>query len=84
MAGTRGAAEASALTKVELKKLQGHLRKLFGNKTIEVRARQRAADAAEFYVGEEFVGVVSKVLDEGETSYELSISILDFDLEEDA
>ncbi|MFN3745418.1 MAG: DUF3126 family protein [Hyphomicrobiaceae bacterium] len=84
MAGTRGAAKASALTKGELQKLQAHLRKLFGNKTIELRARQRAADAAEFYVGEEFVGVVSKELEEGETSYQLSISILDFDLEEDA
>jgi len=84
-AGPRGgASKESALTKPELEKLQGHLRKLFGNKTIEVRARQRAADAAEFYVGEEFVGVISKTLDEGETSYEVSMSILDYDLEEGA
>jgi len=82
-AGPRGGApKASALTKPELDKLQAHLRKLFGNKAIEVRARQRAADAAELYVGEEFVGVLSKTLDEGETSYEVSMSILEIDLDE--
>ena len=83
-AGPKGASKESELTKPELDKLQVHLRKLFANKTIEVRARQRAADAAELYVGGEFVGVLSKVLEEGETSYEVSMSILDYDLEEGA
>jgi hypothetical protein len=83
-AGPRGASSANALTKPELDKLQVYLRKMLANKTVEVRARQRAADAAELYVGGEFVGVVSKVLDDGETSYEISMSILDYDLEEDA
>lgn len=81
-AGPRGgASKDGALTKPELDKLQVYLRKMLGNKTIEVRARQRAADAAEIYVGGEFVGVVSKAMDEGETSYEVSISVLDIDLE---
>lgn len=79
-----GASKSNALAKPELDKLQVYLRKVLANKTVEVRARQRAADAAELYVGGEFLGVVSKVLDDGETSYEVSMSILDYDLEEDA
>jgi hypothetical protein len=60
------------------------LRKVLANKTVEVRARQRAVDAAEVYVGGEFVAVVSKDIEDGDTCYQLSMSILEFDLEEDA
>jgi hypothetical protein len=79
-----GASKSNALAKPELDKLQVYLRKVLANKTVEVRARQRAADAAELYVGGEFVGVVSKDLEDGETSYQVSMTILDYDLEEDA
>jgi hypothetical protein len=84
MAGTRGVAKANALTKGELDKLQVYLRKVLSNKTVEVRARQRAVDAAEVYVGGEFLAVVSKDIEDGETCYQLSMTILDYDLEEDA
>jgi hypothetical protein len=83
-AGPKGASKSNALTKPELDKLQVYLRKMLANKTVEVRARQRAVDAAELYVGGEFVGVVSKDIDEGETSYQVSMTVLDYDLEEDA
>ncbi len=83
-AGPKGASKASELTKPELDKLQVYLRKVLSNKSVEVRARQRAVDAAEVYVGGEFLAVVSKDIEEGETSYQLSMSILDIDLEEEA
>jgi hypothetical protein len=83
-AGPKGASKSNALTKPELDKLQVYLRKVLSNKSVEVRARQRAVDAAEVYVGGEFLAVVSKDIDEGETCYQLSMSILDIDLEEDA
>lgn len=83
-AGPKGASKSNALAKPELDKLQGYLRKMFANTTVEVRARQRAADAAELYVGGEFVGVVSKDIEDGETSYQVSMTILDYDLEEGA
>jgi hypothetical protein len=84
-AGPRGgASKANALTKPELQKLQVYLRKVLANKTVEVRARERAVDAAEVYVGGEFVAVVSKDIEDGDTCYQLSMSILEFDLEEDA
>jgi hypothetical protein len=81
MAVGKGAPNSGALAKEELDKLQGYLRKVFANKTIEVRARQRAVDAAEFYVGGEFLGIVSKEMDEGEVSYQLTLSILELDLD---
>lgn len=83
-AGPKGASKTNALTKPELDKLQVYLRKMLANKTVEVRARQRAVDAAELYIGGEFVGVVSKDLDDGETCYQVSMTVLDYDLEEDA
>lgn len=83
-AGPKGSApKAGALTKPELDKLQGYLRKVLSNKSVEVRARQRAVDAAEVYVGGEFLAVVSKDLEDGETCYQLSMTILDIDLEGD-
>ncbi|MBN9259845.1 MAG: DUF3126 family protein [Hyphomicrobium sp.] len=83
-AGPKGASKANALTKPELDKLQAYLRKVLSNKSVEVRARQRAVDAAEVYVGGEFLAVVSKDLEDGETCYQLSMTILDIDLEEGA
>ena len=84
MAVDRGAAKGNALTKDEVGKLQNYLRKVLANKTVEVRARERAVDAAEVYVGGEFVALVSKDIEDGETSYQLTMSILDYDLEDEA
>jgi hypothetical protein len=71
------------MTPAELKTVESYLRKLFANKTIEVRGRQKAADAAEVYVGNEFVGVMSKDIEDGDTCFQFSMSILDIDLEQD-
>ena len=84
MAESTGASKGNALTKIETGKLQAYLRKVLANKTVEVRARERAGDAAEVYVGGEFVALVSKDVEDGETSYQLAMSILDYDLEDDA
>ncbi len=83
MAEGKGGGKGSVLSKDEIGKLQVYLRKVLANKSVEVRARQRAGDAAEVYISGEFVALVSKSLDEGETSYELSMSILDYDLDDD-
>ena len=84
MAEGKGSPKGAALTKDELGKLQTYLRKTLANRSVEVRARQRAVDAAEVYVGGEFLAVVSKDIEDGETCYQLSMTILDYDLEEDA
>lgn len=70
-------------TPQETKKLEAYLRKLFANRSIEVRARAKAADAVEMYVGDEFVGVISKDTEDGEVCYQISMTVLDIDLEQE-
>lgn len=64
----------------ELKKLDAYFKRLFQNPKLIVRARPRIKDSCELYLDDEFLGVISKIEDEGETSYDLSMSILDIDL----
>ena len=70
------------MNKTEIDKLTRYFRRTFGNPVIIVRARPKLNDSAELYVGEEFLGIISRIEDEGETSYDLSMSILDIDLED--
>jgi len=74
-------AKPQPVTPAELKRVEAYLRKTFGARTIEVRGRQRAADAAEVYVGDEFIGVISKDTEDGDLCYQFSMTILDIDLE---
>lgn len=66
----------------ELTLLTKYFRKTFDNPSLAVKARPKIKDSAELYLGEEFLGIVTKIEDEGEVSFDLSMSILDFDLEE--
>lgn len=70
------------MTSEELTKLTRFFQKTFGNGELAVKPRPRIQDSAELYAGEEFLGVVTKIEDEGEVSYDLSMSILDIDLED--
>ena len=74
--------EDNPLNATELQKLSRYLQTLFQNPAVAVKARPKLTDSAELYVGDEFVGIVSKIVDEGETSYDVSMSILDIDLED--
>ncbi|MFZ2101771.1 MAG: DUF3126 family protein [Oricola sp.] len=70
------------MTSEELSKLTRFFKKTFDNASLAVKPRPRIADSAELYAGEEFLGVVTRIEDEGEVSYDLSMSILDIDLED--
>ena len=52
------------------------------NPELVVQCRNRPDECAEIHIGDECLGVVSKIIDEGETSYSFEITILDIDLEE--
>lgn len=69
-----------AVTPEELKRVEAYLRKTFGTPAIKVKGRQKAADAAEVYIGDEFLGVVSKDTEDGDLCYQFSMTILDIDL----
>ena len=75
-------AKQQTVSASELKNVEAYLRRLFGNKTIEIRGRQKAADAAEVYVDKEFVGVIAKDTEDGDTCFQFSMTILDIDLEQ--
>ena len=66
----------------EIRKLEAYLKKLFKGSDISVRALPRKKDSVEVYVGDEFVGLISKDTDEGETSYHVTMTILDIDLDQ--
>jgi hypothetical protein len=47
-----------------------------------VRARPQKKDSGEVYIGDEFIGIIFRDEEDGELSYNFSMAILDFDLEE--
>jgi hypothetical protein len=63
-------------------RVQSYLRKVFGTKTLSVRARPKIKDSAEVYVGDEFVGTLTRDEEEGELCYQFQMAILELDLEE--
>jgi hypothetical protein len=69
------------LKKDELAKLQAYLRKTFGTPTLEVKAQPKKDDMAEIFIQGEFVAALYREVEDGETSYQLQMAILDMDLE---
>ena len=69
------------MTRDEILKLENYLQKTFQLQTIQVRQRPQKDDSAEVYIGDEFIGVLFRDEDEGETAYQLQMAILDFDLQ---
>jgi hypothetical protein len=70
------------MDKEELARLQAYLRKTFGTPNLEVRARPKKTDSAEVFIGDEFIAVLFREEEDGETSYQFQMAILDLDLEE--
>jgi Protein of unknown function (DUF3126) len=60
----------------DLRKLDGHLKGVFGNAKIRVVARPKKDDSAEVYIGDQFVGVL---FDDGGRSV-FQMAILEDDL----
>ena len=63
----------------EIRKIEAYLRKLFGNQNIRIQPLTKKGDAAEVYLGEESIGIVSPDEDEGD--YNFHMAILGVDLE---
>jgi hypothetical protein len=68
------------MTTLEAAKLQGFLQTKL-NPNLTVQCRNRPDECAEIHIGDECMGVVAKIIDEGETSYAFEITILDIDLD---
>ena len=65
----------------ELKKVEAYLRRVFSNDSISVKARPRKDDSAEVFIGDEFIGVIYRDDEDGDTSYNFNMAILDIDLD---
>lgn len=66
----------------ELIKVQAYLRDTFKNPALAVRPRAQTPDSIEILLNGEFLGLVYKTVEDGETSYDFNMSILDIDLPE--
>jgi hypothetical protein len=67
--------------KEELARLQTYLRKTFSTPALDVRAQPKKDDMAEVFINNEFVAALYREEEDGETSYQLQMAILDMDLE---
>jgi len=74
----------SRISNEETLKLQKFLNTKFGHKGIAVRTRAQAPDSVEVLLDGEFIGVIYKDEDEGETGFTFNMAILDIDLDEEA
>jgi hypothetical protein len=68
-----------ALTRSEIWRLEKYLRNLFRLDTITILERPQP-DSVEVHVGGEFIGVIFKDEEDGETSYAFNMAILEMDL----
>ncbi len=65
----------------EVSKIQAYLKKTFKTDGFALKMREKAKDSVEVLLNGEFIGVVYKIIDEGETSYDFNMTILDIDLD---
>ena len=65
----------------DLKRVETHLKRTFNTGGIIVKARPKAPDSAEVYVGDEFIGIVFEDEDEA-GSFMFEMAILAEDLPE--
>ena len=70
------------MDKTELAKLQAYLRAKLGNPGFKVVARPRKKDSAEVYIGDEYIGIISRDDEDGEVSWNFDMAILEVDLDE--
>jgi hypothetical protein len=70
------------LTRSEIWRIEKYLRSLFRLDTITLLERPKQADSVEVHVGGEFIGVIFKDEEDGETTYAFQMAILEMDLPE--
>ena len=66
----------------EISRLQNYMAGKFKNTGFAMKMREKAKDSVEVLLNGEFIGVIYKDEDEGETSYDFNMAILDIDLDQ--
>lgn len=70
----------STFSKPEVARLQKYLQDKFANKGLTLVERKETKDSVEVAIAGEFVGVIYKDEDDGDTSYDFNMAILGEDL----
>jgi hypothetical protein len=70
------------VTKEELARLQSYLRKTLGAGSLEVKAQPKKTDMAEIFINGDFIATLYKIVEDGETEYQVQMAILEMDLDE--
>src|SRR4030081_1497638 len=65
----------------DIRKIEGYMRRLFGNAKLRVVPRPKKDDSAEIYIGEEFIGVLFVDDEDNQRSYNFQMAILGTDLD---
>jgi hypothetical protein len=68
------------VTRSEIWRLEKYLRSLFRLDTITIVERPKQQDSVEVHINGDFVGVLFKDEEDGETSYAFNMAILEMDL----
>lgn len=68
----------------ELSKLEKFLQTKFANNRITLKARPKATDSVELLLDGEYMGTVYKDEDDGDIGYDINISVLAMDLDDQA
>jgi hypothetical protein len=74
----------SAFNPQELTKLEKYFQSKFKIQGISLKTREKAKDSVEVTLNGEFIGTIYKDEEDGETSYDFNMAILEMDLEEAA
>lgn len=70
------------MTRSEIWRIEKYLRSLFRLDTITLLERPKQTNSVEVHVGGEFIGVIFKDEEDGETTYAFQMAILEMDLPE--
>lgn len=70
----------SVIQAEEVSRLQTYMQDLFKSTGFALKMREKATDSVEVLLNGEFIGLIYKDEEDGETSYNFSMAILDMDL----
>lgn len=68
------------MTDNEVRRVESYLRTTFKLQAIKLHRRPNKKDSVEVSIGDEFIGVIFKDTEDGETSYAFQMAILEIDL----
>lgn len=70
------------MTPQDIAEVQAYLRKRFSNSRIVLVPRPKKDDSVEVTLDDEFLGVIFKDVEDGDTCFHFQMTILDIDLDE--